>query len=112
METKIDTVDKVVVVRASGEIDLNNSPQFRGVLKDALKTDKINIAIDLTNVSYMDSSGLATLVEALQKVKKTERKLALFSLTTTVKNIFSISRLDEIFPIYSSESEALKELAK
>lgn len=112
MDINIEHKDNTVIIKPFGEIDLHNSPQLRKTLQEVIKQDTANLLIDLEAVSYMDSSGLATLVEVFQHIQKLGKKLALFSLQDTVKNIFSITRLDEIFPIYPSRKEALKELTR
>ncbi len=112
MNTKIEKLDKAILIVPDGEIDLNNSPDFRKILQENIQNSSAGILVDLSQVKYMDSSGLATLVEAFQTTTKTRKKLAIFSLTDTVRNVFSITRLDEIFPICSSREEALKELDK
>lgn len=112
MEIKIENINNIIIVIPQGEIDMHNSPQLRKTLQEATKDNPANLLIDLEAVTYMDSSGLATLVEIFQSVQKNGKKLALSSPMDTVKNIFSITRLDEIFPIYPSREEALKELAR
>lgn len=112
MELKVEKLDGIVDIVPQGEIDLHNSPQLRQNLQQIIKDGKTNVIINLKNVSYMDSSGLATLVEAFQKLMKKGKKLVLYSLSDAVKNILSITRLDEIFAIYSSREEAIKNIGK
>lgn len=112
MEINVEHKNDTVIIKPLGEIDLHNSPQLRKTLQEITEKDTVNLLINLEAVSYMDSSGLATLVEVFQRISGLGKKLALFSLQDTVKNIFSITRLDEIFPIYPSLEEALKELAR
>lgn len=110
MEIQIEHENSTLIVKPKGEIDLHNSPQFRKTLQDVSNENFSALLVDLESVSYMDSSGLATLVEVFQNTTKTGKKLGLFSLQDSVKNILSITRLDEIFPIYSSRNEAIKEI--
>jgi len=110
MEIKTENVNKAFIIKPYGEIDLNTSPQLRKILQETLKNNKLPILIDLENVRYMDSSGLATLVEIFQQTIKQKRKFSIFSLTDTVKNVFSITRLDEIFSIHPTRTKALEEL--
>ena len=110
MDIKIDRVEDIIVIKPQGEIDLHSSPQLRAILQDNIKDATLGVLIDLGRVNYMDSSGLATLAEAFQVIKKEGKKMAICALTDTVKNILSITRLDEIFPVFGSQEEALKEL--
>lgn len=112
MEIQVEYKNNTVIIKPSGEIDLHNSPQLRKTLHEVIGKNTANILIDLGEVTYMDSSGLATLVEAFQQTSKQGKKLILCSPKDTVKNIFSITRLEEIFLIYPSMEEALKELVK
>src|SRR4026207_2207625 len=88
------------VIPLEGEIDLHISPRITTTLNAALKVKPRNLVIDMGNVSYIDSSGLAVLIEAMQKVEKYGGKFALAGLQENVKPIFEIARLDQVFPIY------------
>ena len=65
------------------------------------------LVLNLTEVKYMDSSGVATLVEALQRIQRKQGRLQMHSLSPRVRSIFEIARLESIFEIYTSEDEAL-----
>lgn len=86
-------------ITLSGEIDLYNSPKLREKLSVLINCNNPDILVDLSGVTYMDSSGLATLVEAMQKVKKNNGEFKLTGVKGAVKNIFEIARLTEIFDI-------------
>ena len=59
-----------------------------------------NLLVDLDGVSYMDSSGVATLVEALQLMNKRRGRLKLFNLKPAIRDVFELSRLDKVFDIW------------
>lgn len=86
-------------ITLSGEIDLYNSHRLREKLSTLINNDNPDILVDLSDVTYMDSSGLATLVEAMQKVKKKNGRFRLTGVKGAVKNIFEIARLTEVFVI-------------
>ncbi len=96
-----------VVLDLSGDIDLHTSIDMRGHLLELAKEKPSNIVLNMQDVGFMDSSGLATLVEALQLCRKSGGKIKLVSVMDRVKNLLEISRLDAIFPMYASESEAI-----
>jgi anti-sigma B factor antagonist len=97
-----------VVATIKGEIDLHNSPQVRGVLLKFLEEQKPKkLILNLGGVAYMDSSAIAVLVEALQKMRKTGGKIYLTDLQPRVKGLLEIARLDSIFVITKDENEAL-----
>jgi anti-sigma B factor antagonist len=94
------------IVRLFNDIDMNCSPDVRVVMMELTGRKIPKIAIDLREVPHMDSSGLATLVEALQRVKKYNGQLVLFGLQQRVQSVFEIAKLTEIFTIQVDESKA------
>jgi len=102
---KTEEKDNITIIRLSGYIDLSNSPILRKKLAEAINNNA-NILIDLSEVTYMDSSGLATLVEAMQKLNKNKGSLKISGLTGEVKNIFEIARLNDVFSIYEDIQSA------
>jgi len=108
MVESIDRVDGNMIIRLKGDVTLQRSPELRGQLAKLLDEKPDRLVIDLSRVNYMDSSGVATLVEALQRARKTKTPLPLLSMTSRVKSVFEIARLDTIFSIVDSEAEALK----
>ena len=97
-----------VVASVRGEIDLHNSPELRGVLLELLQNHSPKkLVLNLSQVPYMDSSAIAVLVEALQKMRKTGGKIYLTDLQPRVKGLLEIARLDSIFVVCKDENEAL-----
>ena len=95
------------ILPLEGESDLHVSPRITNTLNAAVKGKPHNLVIDMENVSYIDSSGLAVLIEAMQKVEKYGGKFALAALQESVKPIFEIARLDQVFQIYPDVDSAL-----
>lgn len=92
-----------------GEIDLHSSPDLRSALLGALtKYNPKKVILDLAQVPYMDSSAIAVLVEALQKMRKGGGKICLTGLQPRVKGLLEIARLDSIFVLAANEEEAKK----
>ncbi|MDA0691963.1 MAG: STAS domain-containing protein [Nitrospinae bacterium] len=91
-----------------GEIDMSTSTLVRTHLTDLFKKNQKMIVVDLSNVSYIDSSGIATLVEGLQWSHSNNTKFRLTNLTPMVKDVFEIARLLTVFEVYDSQEEALK----
>lgn len=101
--------DGVSFVLPKGDIDLTASPTLRTELKKIQSSRPMRLVIDLAGVPYMDSSGVATLVEAMQIARKNNTKLVLCSMTDKVRSIFEIARLDTVFTIAeNAEAAALK----
>jgi anti-sigma B factor antagonist len=97
-----------VIASLRGDIDLHNSPMVRTELLKSLDEAKPKkLVLNLGQVPYMDSSAIAVLVEALQKMRKTGGKVFLTNLQPRVKGLLEIARLDSIFGVVATEEEAL-----
>ncbi len=97
-----------VVIEASGDVDLYSSPKLREAILDAIKRGLSPIVMNLSGVTYIDSSGVATLVEGLQRSRKFGGKFRLVGLNDRVYEVFHLARLQQVFEIFPTESEALK----
>ena len=105
---EVRRLDQAVAVDISGDVDLHRSPALRATLAKLIDENPPRLILNLTEVGYMDSSGVATLVEALQRIQRKQGRLQMHSLKPRVRSIFEIARLETIFEIYSSEDEALR----
>ncbi len=104
------TVESVAVLDLSGEIDLQSSPRLREILQIRAKAKTPALLLNLSGVSYLDSSGLATLIEYFQTSRAHQGRLALCCLTPRVRSVFQVARLDQIFAIHPDEAAALAAL--
>ena len=86
------------IVMAKGEIDLYSSPQLREAILKAAKATKGKVGVNLHEVAYMDSSGVATLVEGLQAAGGADSFL-LVAPSQSVLKVLQLSRLDSVFTI-------------
>ena len=94
-----------------GDVDMNTSPDVRSGLAEVFKQGGAKaLLINLSGVRYMDSSGIATLVEAMQNCMKSGMKLRLVDLSPSVRDVFELARLSSIFEIFPGVSEASKGL--
>jgi len=92
-------VDGNCVIKANGEVDLYSSPRLREALLKAIPKTQRAIGVDLSQVSYMDSSGVATLVEGLKACGKNDKTFALLTPSQSVMKVLQLSRLDSVFSI-------------
>ena len=97
----------ITVCRMTGDIDINTSPEFKKALDEAIGSKKDKIVINLSEVRYVDSSGLATLVEVLKNMRAYGGKLKLVSLSDKVRGLFEITKLDKLFDIVADEDSAV-----
>ena len=95
------------VLALEGEIDLHVSARIATELSALIKDKPEKIVIDLSNVSYIDSSGLAALIDGMQRVEAYRGKLYLVGMQETVRVIFETSRLDQAFRIRRNVADAL-----
>ena len=95
------------ILPLEGEIDLHVAPQITASLTTLIEKKPSPVVVDLSKVSYIDSSGLAALIEAMQKVGKYGGKFALAGLQENVRPIFEIARLDQVFRIFPDTDSAL-----
>ena len=107
MTVKCELREGTMFLMPEGDIDLNGSPNLRQELKKAQAAKPQRLVIDLTGVPYMDSSGVATLVEAMQMARRSGSKLVLCGMQDRVRSIFEIARLDTVFTIVRDAGSAL-----
>jgi anti-sigma B factor antagonist len=98
---------EAVLVSPTGDVDLTASPVLRQALKQVLAGRPARLVVDLAGVPYMDSSGVATLVEAMQIARKGGTRMMLCSLQDKVRSIFEIARLDTVFTIHPTPDAAI-----
>lgn len=109
MQIREKKVNDVTVLEIDGEIDLNSSPEMRKKFDELMKNNVAKIVINFQNVNYIDSSGLATIIEMLQRLKKIQGELRMSNLPQKIKNLFEITKIDKLFQMFLTEQEALKD---
>ena len=95
------------VLPLEGEIDLHVSPRVTAALATMIEKKPTRLVVDLSAVTYIDSSGLAALIEGMQNVDAYGGKFILVGLQENVKPIFEIARLDRVFIIFPDVDSAL-----
>ena len=95
------------ILPLDGEIDLHRSPEVATTIRAAIKEEPKKLVIDLSKVSYMDSSGLAVLIDGMRKVEFYGGKLYLVGLQEGLRAVFETSRLDQAFRIFPDIAAAV-----
>ena len=108
MNVTTEALPKGTLLAVEGQVDMHTSPELRTKLRETLERKSNPIVVDLTKVLFIDSSGLATLIEALQAVGKFGGRLRLCGLSPAVKNLFKLSNLISIFDIRDTREEAVR----
>lgn len=87
----------VTVIAVDGDVDMSTSPDLRTVLVPAFQKGISHVVVDLSGVSYIDSSGIATLVEGLQLSRKSGTRFALARVSAAVGAVFELAYLKDVF---------------
>jgi anti-sigma B factor antagonist len=95
------------IVDVSGDIDMGTSPGLRKLLLESLSRTP-RLVVNFSEVRYIDSSGIASLVEVLMKARNSQKQLVLYGLNKTVQEVLQLTRLTTIFEIRKTEEEALQ----
>ena len=95
-----------LVVSFRGDLDLESSPEARRVLLDCVARAK-SLLVDLSAVPYLDSSGVASLVEAFQVAKRGGSGFALVAVNPAALRVLQLARLDKVFVIHDTLAEGL-----
>ena len=104
VETTIEQNAPVVHVR--GDVDLHSSPRLRELLLESARRTTDTLRIDLSQVHYMDSSGVGTMVFVKREVERAGRHVILIGLQPRVRSVFEITHLDKFFRIVATLDEA------
>ena len=98
MGLKVETTDTAggSVVKVYGEVDLYSSPELRAAIAAAVSNAKTAVAVDLSEVPYMDSSGVATLVEGLRGCSPQKIPFVLINPSNSVQKVLQLARLDSV----------------
>jgi len=95
---EIEEIDSIQTLILSGEVDLDNSSKAREMMLSIVEKNQ-DINIDLSKVEYIDSSGVAVLVEAMQLTQKTGKKFSVVNVSSQVMAVLELAHLDKILPI-------------
>ncbi len=107
---KSNEKENIGVITVEGEVDMFSSPSLREKLLPLFEKGVKGVIVDLSGVSFMDSSGIATLVEGLQWSKKDNKQFVLTGLGTNVMNALALTKLDNVFTIQANTDDAYKDL--
>ena len=107
MEHAVREEQGSLVVSFEGDVDLENSPKAREVLLGCVAKGR-DVFADLSAVSYIDSSGVASLVEAFQASRKKGTRFALVAVNAAALRVLELARLDKVFTIHETLSEGIR----
>ncbi|MCD4751275.1 MAG: STAS domain-containing protein [Thermoanaerobaculales bacterium] len=97
IERKVSSDETVISV--AGDVDLYTSPELRKAVLEAVPGAAGRVAVDLSGVNYIDSSGIATLVEGLRSAHKHDKAFVLVTPSPPVMQVLELSKLDNVFEV-------------
>ena len=107
MAYQVKTESGYDVVLLNGDVDLSCSPESRKAILSCLG-DGHHTLVDLSAVSYIDSSGVASLVEGFQTAKKNSLRFGLIGVSDAAMSVLELARLDKVFPIHADLNARLE----
>ena len=107
MAVRIDPKQGLTVCHIDGEIDINSSPIIKKSFDKLISQKTPKIVINLSKVTYVDSSGLATLVELLKNMRSYNGRMRLACMSPKIKSLFEITKLEKLFEILADEETAI-----
>jgi anti-sigma B factor antagonist len=110
MKVQVRNVEKVAIIDCSGDVDLYTSPRLREALLSQMQSGVPSVLVNMAGVGYIDSSGIATLVEGLQLSRTTKTRLGLFGLRSNARSVLELARLHKVFNLFETEQEALEKI--
>ena len=99
---------EIVIVALKGRLDSSSAPQLGKSVEKVLLASHPKLAVDMSGVTFIDSSGLSALVQVMKRCRERQGAMVIFGLQQTVRMIFELTRLDKAFDLFPSEKEALK----
>ncbi len=97
----------VTVVAPTGRLDVAGAPALKDAISEAARDGSPRIVIDMEGVSFVDSTGLGSVIAALKQVRSREGELRLAAPNQQVRVVLELTTLDHVFPYYASVDEAL-----
>jgi anti-anti-sigma factor len=108
LEIQTRRVDNgVTVVAPTGRLDVAGAPTLKDAITEALKNGEPRVVLDLEGVSFVDSTGLGSVIAALKQIRSSQGDLRLAAPNQQVRVVLELTTLDRVFPYYSTVEEAL-----
>ena len=107
MEIETERQGDTVIAKADGRIDGANAREFQTALEAAIDANDCSMVLDMERLSYISSAGLRVILLMAKTLQGRNRKLAICSLSESIREVFGISGFDKIIPIHASTVDAL-----
>ena len=111
MEIRVENVGLATVITPEiDRLDAAEAPEFKGKMVDLINQGHSNLILDLGKVAFMDSSGLGAMLSSLKTVTASGGKMAVVGVGGRLSNLFRLTKLEKIIPVFDSTEEAIKAL--
>ncbi|TGN11984.1 STAS domain-containing protein [Leptospira ilyithenensis] len=101
MELKLNTSGKVKTIEISGKFDIESTEEFESIFSKVTEANPSIVAIEMSRLDYIDSSGIGSLIKSLNNLKNKKGKLILIGMKPMIQNVFKLAKLDMFFEILS-----------
>ena len=107
MNISTDRQGEALIAMAEGRVDGANALEFQEALEAAISPDDTGVVLDFEGISYISSAGLRVVLLVAKTLQKQNAKMAVCSLSDSIREIFEISGFDKIIPVHGSRADAL-----
>jgi anti-sigma B factor antagonist len=111
MKVQVRSVNNATIIDCIGDVDLYSSPNLRETLMKEMHSGTSSVLVNMSEVGYIDSSGIATLVEGLQLSRQTKTRFGLFGLRGNARSVLELARLHKVFAVFADEQQALERIS-
>jgi anti-sigma B factor antagonist len=101
----------VAVIELKGEVDLYTCPELKDELLRVIGDGATIVVVDLTETTFIDSTGLGVLIRGVERLTTEDGRLAVVCIDPNMVKVFEVTGLDRVFSIYSTREEALAQVA-
>jgi anti-sigma B factor antagonist len=101
------TANGVTVLAPTGRLDVAGAPALRDAVGEVVRDGPTKVVIDMEGVSFVDSTGLGSVIAALKQIRGTQGELRLAAPNQQVRVVLELTTLDQVFPYYATVEEAL-----
>lgn len=112
LETAIEEINGIPVVRVAGEVDIVTSAELKSAINKVVNTGAKDLIIDLSNVSYMDSSGFGVLLSIMKRLRPLGGSITLVGCCEMTERMIRLTRLDTIFGLFPTLEDAVETMTE
>jgi anti-sigma B factor antagonist len=100
--------DETALIALTGQVDLHTAPELRDELVDAIEDGALNVVVDLTRATFIDSMTLGVLLGAVKRLRPVDGRVSVVCTDPNIRRIFEITLLDRVFALHESRETALE----